>query len=328
MSAPRLLHFKKLRFYAGNLLRLLGPCILDKRIFEPAIQSSRGWDPNQIKERVNYYCKVNHKFRLKSDSRTFDSLSIWKEPSIPCLDLKRWLRYFPRHMRFDCNLHDNVRQRMWIPQVPSFVKCRPIEGDNSNSVLLKLNSVRFFDFKKDRLKFAEKKPIAVFRGPCHREHRQQFVEKCYSIPSTDIGDTRKRQKGQPTHKGFLSQEEQLHNKFIISVEGNDVSSSLMWIMASNSLAFMTKHNFEGWFMQGRLIPNYHYVLLRDDYSDLSEKIDFYTRNIDQAMFILNNAKKHVAQFFDLKLEKLVSILVVLKYFELSEQISGENSLGV
>jgi hypothetical protein len=78
--------------------------------------------------------------------------------------------------------------------------------------------------------------------------------------------------------------------------------------------------FETWFMEGRLEPGRHYVLLRDDYSDLSEKIDFYTRNTGEALTIIRAAHDHVNQFKDRKKERLVFLLVMAKYFALSGQL--------
>ena len=70
--------------------------------------------------------------------------------------------------------------------------------------------------------------------------------------------------------------EQLQNKFILCIEGNDVASNLKWAMSSNSLVFMTKKpKFETWFMEGTLIPGHHYVEIKDDYSDMIEKMDYY-----------------------------------------------------
>ncbi|MEI8289516.1 MAG: glycosyl transferase family 90 [Verrucomicrobiota bacterium] len=313
------LHIKKLRFYIKHAIKLAVPRYYYEQRLMAEIARAAEYDSRELNERVDYYCKTNTPFKLPFEAKTYRDLSIQKLPSAPCLDLKQCLRYFPSKLRFECDFRDNLKQLRWFPPLPAFVKCRPIGTDNTTSVLMKLNSGRFFDFKKDRLAFEEKRAIAVFRGPCYREHRQIFVQKCYNLPRTDIGDTRKAIEQSPTFKPFLSPNEQLRNKFIISVEGNDVSSSLMWIMASNSMAFMTKPHFEGWFMQGELIPNHHYVLLRDDYADLPEKIDYYSRNTEEALRIISNAHKHVAQFFDFKREKLISILVAKKYFTCSGQ---------
>lgn len=314
------LHFKKISFYLKSFYNLLIGYFRNKNYYDCNFLLSKRPDLIEIEQRVEYYCNIKEPFTTDADSLCYKTLNPLVLPSIPSLDLKVALQSFAPDLRFYCDFRDNLRNLRWIPRKPTFVKCRPIDCENNNSVLLKLNSVRFFDFQKDHLDFARKKPVAVFRGPCHREHRQEFVNRCHRIPHTNIGDTRKCQIGKPTFKSFLSQREQLQNKFIISVEGNDVSSSLTWIMASNSLAFMTLPKFEGWFMQGRLIPNHHYVLLRDDYSDLSEKIDYFARHTDEAIFIINNANNHVAKFFDSETENIVTWLVIRKYFAYSGQL--------
>lgn len=308
------------RFYLRHGLKSVVPRFYYERRRETEIARTAEYDLNELNNRVDYYCKISTPFTLPATALTYRQLSIRKFASVPCLDLKDYLRYFPTKFLFECNFKDNLRTLTWYPPVPTFVKCRPVGDSNTKAVLMKLNSPRFFDFKPDRLSFKEKKPVAVFRGPCYREHRLKFVEQCHRLPNTDIGDTRKGIEGTPTSKPFLSPAEQLRNKFVVSIEGNDVSSSLMWIMASNSLALMTRPRFEGWFMQGRLIPDHHFVLLRDDYADLPEKIDYYTRHSEEALMIIENAHKHVAQFYDQPREKLISLLVATNYFTCSGQL--------
>ncbi|GIR91542.1 MAG: hypothetical protein CM15mP92_0060 [Halieaceae bacterium] len=72
----------------------------------------------------------------------------------------------------------------------------------------------------------------------------------------------------------------LKHKFILCIEGNDVASNLKWVMSSNSVAVMPKPKYESWFMEGKLIPNYHYILIKDDYSDLEEKLNYYKKNTE------------------------------------------------
>ena len=92
--------------------------------------------------------------------------------------------------------------------------------------------------------------------------------------------------------------EQLHYKFILCLEGNDVASNLKWVMSSNSIAVMPKPKFETWFMEGILVADHHYILIKDDYSDLEEKLNFYIENPKKASSIIENAHKHVSQFQD------------------------------
>ena len=45
-------------------------------------------------------------------------------------------------------------------------------------------------------------------------------------------------------------------------------------------------------MEGTLIPNYHYVLLKDDYSDIQEKMDYYNNHPEEALRIIKNANEY------------------------------------
>ena len=68
--------------------------------------------------------------------------------------------------------------------------------------------------------------------------------------------------------------EHLDYKFIMALEGNDVASNLKWVMSSNSLAVMTRPTCETWFMEGTLVDVYHYVEVKEDFSDLPEKLQY------------------------------------------------------
>jgi len=90
-------------------------------------------------------------------------------------------------------------------------------------------------------------------------------------------------------------------------------------MSSNSLAVMPLPIYETWFMEGTLIPNYHYVLIKDDYSDLEERLNYYINHTDEAQKIIDNAHEYVKQFRNKKQEDLISLLVLKKYFEKTGQ---------
>ena len=117
----------------------------------------------------------------------------------------------------------------------------------------------------------------------------------------------------------LSIKEHLKYKFILSLEGNDVATNLKWIMSSNSIAVTPKLKYETWFMEGTLIPDVHFIRIKDDYSDLEEKLIYYIEHPDKALEIVKNANKHVKQFKHLKKERAVAFGVVDKYFTLQEK---------
>lgn len=108
-------------------------------------------------------------------------------------------------------------------------------------------------------------------------------------------------------------------KFIMAIEGNDVATNLKWIMSTNSVAVMPRPTYETWFMEGRLVPNYHYIEIRSDYSDLEERLHYYATHPEEAEAIVAHAHEYVAQFRDRRRERLVSLLVLAKYFRCTGQ---------
>jgi spore maturation protein CgeB len=85
-------------------------------------------------------------------------------------------------------------------------------------------------------------------------------------------------------------------------------------MSSNSLAVMPRPKYETWFMEGTLVPNDHYVLIKDDFSDLEERLTYYIENPEEAIEIARNANEYVNQFRNKKREDVISLLVLDKYF--------------
>jgi len=72
-------------------------------------------------------------------------------------------------------------------------------------------------------------------------------------------------------------------------------------------------------MEGTLIPNYHYIEVKEDFSDLEERLNYYIAHPDEAEAIIRHAHEFVAQFKDQKREKLVSLFVLKKYFDITNR---------
>ena len=109
--------------------------------------------------------------------------------------------------------------------------------------------------------------------------------------------------------------EHLKYRYILALEGVDVATNLKWVMSSNSIAIMPRPVYEIWFMEGKLIPNYHYIEIKPDYSDLLERVEYYNNHIDEAKEIIRHANEYASQFRDKKREKLIQLLVMDKYFK-------------
>ena len=122
-------------------------------------------------------------------------------------------------------------------------------------------------------------------------------------------------------KGICNPEYFLNHKYILSIEGNDKDSGLNWKLNSNSLVLMPKPRVTSWLMETTLIPNFHYVLLKDDFSDLQEKLKWCNNNQDKCKEIIKNANNFMKQFSNDELEKKLEIDVLNNYFKLKNKVN-------
>jgi hypothetical protein len=213
-----------------------------------------------------------------------------------------------------------------VPEIPTIVKSRPIGDNNENSVLMKLNKIRHFNFVKYDIPYSAKKDILIWRGIATQENRIEFLKMYFNHPMCDIGDVNKNAANKDFVKDKISINKHLECKFILTIEGNDVASNLKWVMSSNSVAVSPKPKFETWFMEGRLIPDHHYIAIRDDFADLEEKLNFYLKHPEKVQQIIKNANEHVQQFKNKYREDLLSLLVLEKYFVQTGQMDPISQL--
>jgi hypothetical protein len=271
-------------------------------------------DSGYIKSRVDYYNKltVDGAIAPNAISLTEFFSNRPKYKSVYFFDTYEFIRYFRKNLRFNFLFGDITE----IPEVPSLLKSRPIQGDNENSVLLNMDKVRHFIFLNDKLPFEQKMNRVIFRGAVKgKPRRQQFMQMYFGHPMCDLGVVYEADDGPPEWKAKkISLYDHLNYKFIMALEGNDVASNLKWVMSSNSIAVMPKPVYETWFMEGTLIPNHHYIEIKSDYSDLEERLNYYIDNPAEALKIIANAHAYVDQFKDKEREKLISLLVLQKYF--------------
>ena len=57
-----------------------------------------------------------------------------------------------------------------------------------------------------------------------------------------------------------------------------------------------------------------------DFSDLEERLTYYIQHPEEAEAIIRHAHEYVAQFQDKKREKLISLLVLKKYFDITNAV--------
>ncbi|WP_063656468.1 glycosyl transferase family 90 [Aliivibrio fischeri] len=317
------MNLRKFNYYLINGLITLTPPPLLRALGKHLLSLQSNYDQEYIKSRVDYYNQLSKPFSLTHTEAT--AISRFKKTggTTYYFDLFKVIKAFtPSYILKYVN--GDVTD---VPTEPSFVKSRPLHTNNANSVMLKLNAIRHYVFIKDSKAFAEKKNMLVWRGAGFRENRKRLLQKYVHHTQCNLGESRPI-SADPHMKEFkkepLTIEEQLKYKFILSLEGRDVATNLKWIMSSNSLCFTPKLRYETWFMEGKLQAGIHFVEVKDDFSDLIEKMDYYTKHEDEALEIIKNANQWVEQFKDSKREKLISLLVAQKYFDLSGQSSAKN----
>ena len=270
-------------------------------------------DRDYILDRVNYYCKNSSYPEVDPKKWAEASVNVGNQPmtrqKVYYNDAMEYARHFDPSYRW-CLISGDVN---YTPTLPSIVKSRPIGGDNHNAVLLKLDKVRHFIFTNDKMPWRNKTDRAIFRGKiAGKEQRLEFMHRWFGNPRIDAGVIDKDMKEWTKPK--LTIPEHRPYRYIMSIEGNDVASNLKWVMSSNSIAVMPRPLFETWFMEGRLIPNYHYIEVKPDFSDLLERMDYYSAHPEEAEAIIKHAHEYVDQFRNSRRERLISLLVLKKYF--------------
>ncbi len=269
-----------------------------------------------IQRRVNYYNQIDDATEIP-DAASPMRLQIFSRHKNYQIDLFKYARLFPQHLRIHRLFGDNSIN----PPYPTVLKSRPIHsGGTQNGVIMNLNRVRHFNFPPDRLRFEEKENRLVWRGAAWQQNRIDFLEQFSAHPKCDVGHFSKSRTTRHRERSFLSIKSQLRYKFILSLEGNDVATNLKWILNSNSLCFMPPPLNETWFMEGCLSPEVHFVPVKRDFSDLEEKIDFYSSNADAALQIISNAHRHVTQFSNPMIEDIIAFKVLKKYFVATGQM--------
>jgi hypothetical protein len=278
-----------------------------------------------IKERINFYLGYNliNKKNIESDDNLININNLLN-CSIYDDNLRRLLiktNNADKCFKFAYgdieNIHDSI----------TLVKNR-CEGNDDSVILRCLNFNRHWEpyyNKPSDIKFELKKNCIFWRGTTtgqinRKGNRFDLVSRWFNIhENIDVGFSlicQEKDNYTKYVKGECDMSTFLTYKYIISVEGNDKDSGLQWKLNSNSLILMPKPRVTTWLMETTLIPNYHYLLLEDDFSDLEEKLNWCNNNQDKCIEIIKHANTFMSQFSDNELEEQLEIDVINKYFEI------------
>ena len=316
---------RKIWFYIRNFSSYLVPNAYMRWHGRRLIRSLSATELDSAMLRADYYCRLPKNCTLANQAiRIGDYHYPWHSRHkfvTYFFDLYRVVRCFPEDMRF-LRLFGDVNKEQ---KEPTFVKSRPIVGNNETSmcVLLKLNQVRHFHFLHDSKLFRDKQNRIVFRNLVFENQPQRitFLERYFMHPMVDAGMVNEASGvNRPEWvRPYMGIGEQLSYKFVACIEGNDVATNLKWVMSSNSVAVMPRPRFETWFMEGMLRPDYHYIEVADDYHDLEEKLHYYIAHPEAAEAIISHAHDYIRTFLDKRQEAAVQWLTAQRYFERTGQ---------
>lgn len=224
---------------------------------------------------------------------------------------------------------------------PGFVKSRMID-DPGQGVLAPLNHARHFspvaDVAAVDRPYADKDDRLVWRGATTgrfiraepdappysaRYHVHRLAGEGAARADWDIGYSLVTR---PQHlvdvpletihaatRPHLSMTQLLGSKFLLVLEGNDVSSGLKWILASQSVPVMPTPTVESWACEAMLRPFVHYVPVASDLSDLAE-VHAWCRDNDAACRDMARAGQvFMAAFGDPEREDRLLAAVVQAY---------------
>ena len=309
-----------LKYYIRSYLREYTPKIFSQMQLNRILrQLDQRQDKEEIMRRVNYYCKLDKGSNFNRQMWSDKAIKLQNQPitgqKTYYFDAMEYARYFSQDLRWILDAGD----KPYVAPEPAIVKNRPIVEHNENSVILNLDKNRHFLFVRDNKPWRDKKNMTIFRGDLgpRKENRDVFMNRWYGHPMVDAASTNRSEQHPEWQREKLTIGDHLDFKFIMSLEGNDVASNLKWIMSSNSIAVTPCLTQETWFMEGTLIPNYHYIEVKPDFSDLEERLTYYIEHPDEAEAIIQHAHDYISQFRDEKREKLISVLVLKKYFDIT-----------
>ncbi len=314
---------KKIRSYIGAYLREAVPSAIWRQTmpdFEGKLEKRQ--DKDYIISRVLYYNRISGNFRPETDFMRIGDLKKIKSSSMYKHDAWRTTRWFSQDLLWKADFQDVN----WICDEPTVTKSRPISEDNSNNIILKLDRCRHFNFIRDPYDFREKSPRGIFMadiGDVGKMNRVEFMKVWFGSDICDCGSIRNL-PGLPDEwlKPKMKIRDMLKYRYILALEGNDVATNLKWAMSSNSIAVMPKPTCETWFMEKTLVPDFHYIEIKPDFSDLEEKLGYYSSHPEKAEAIIGNAHTYIRQFLDTERENMIEYLVLKKYFLDSGQLKA------
>jgi hypothetical protein len=227
-------------------------------------------------------------------------------------------------------------------ELPALCKTRLRSPKDKRGILWPMNVQRHFgplaEVAKNDLQWNEKTNTLVWRGTYTGEQhgsRLHTVVTYSGVKGVNLGITKWINKKfifngtaasqddfvaykQPT----LTMSQLLTYKYLLAIEGNDVSSGLKWMLMSNSVVFMAEPTWESWAMEDWLEPWIHYIPLNKNHSDLLEKLQWAKDHDEQAKMIAQRATLFLHDLMDTDEWGIITSRIRQRYYQLYGDIGN------
>jgi hypothetical protein len=151
----------------------------------------------------------------------------------------------------------------------------------------------------DTVRWEEKGDKLVWRGGQNGAgQRRDYVHILNDICGSDCdvkfaGPNANSWVTKPEHDGpHLRPNELVQYKWLLCIEGNEVATSLKWLMASSSVVVMPTPEKEGWLMEGLLVPYVHFVPFNDPH-EVASLVEWLVSHESEVKQIVKNANNWV-----------------------------------
>ena len=207
------------------------------------------------------------------------------------------------------------------PPFPMVAKARKLIASTnqreSTSIVGYFSMKRHYDKYLERvenihLPWEEKKEILIWRGTSsgHGKRLEVVQAHLHSNP-LDI-DIRFHELTKSLQRDVENQKllghktsinDLLHYKYLLSLEGNDVSTGLKWMLYSNSVVFMPPPTTVSWAMEDLLVPFYHYIPVEPGGSNLLEMVQWARAHDEECQRISQQATQYMNDLWTSKQAK-------------------------
>ena len=196
---------------------------------------------------------------------------------------------------------------------------------DESSVILRLNARRHWQplprsFEIDTTPWRQKRDAAVWRGgmggTTRRNANGEYVQRAALVRRLDEWardphlDVRVVQLGDGSEEAWLSKEQLMGYKMIVSAEGNDVASGLKWNLLSSSTVVMPPPTVASWGLETLLVPWVHYVPLHANMSNLPQMARWCLDHPDECEAIGVRGRCFAAAWLDEERERRIERAVV------------------